>query len=135
MITPGLHLAFHDRRRIKLSGHTPLGEQTERYVWVCGAAALTVLKAIAFQGRGANKDAYDLTYIWRGLGIEVVARDIKPFLADPHVDRALTIIKENFTAHDSPGPIRAAAFATGGRDDDLQADVVGLAQGLLSRLK
>ena len=135
VIIPGLHLAFQDRRRIKLSGPTPLGEQTERYIWVCGAAALTVLKAIAFQGRGANKDAYDLTYIWRGLGIEVVARDIKPLLTDPHVDRALTIIEENFTTHDSPGPVRAAAFATGGRDDDLQADVVGLAQGLLSRLK
>ena len=134
VITPGLHLAFQDRRRIKLSGQTPLGEQTERYVWVCGAAAFTVLKAIAFQGRGANKDAYDLTYIWRGLGIEVVAGDIEPFLTDPHVDQALTIIKENFTGHDSPGPVRAAAFATGGRDDDLQADVVGLAQGLLSQL-
>ena len=135
VITPGLHLAFQDRRKIKLSGPTPLSEQTERYIWVCGAAALTVLKAIAFQGRGTNKDAYDLTYIWRGLGINVVARDIKPFLTDPHVDQALTIIKENFTAHDSPGPVRAAAFATGGRDDDLQADVVGLAQGLLSRLE
>ena len=135
VITPGLHLAFQDRRRIRLSGYTPLGERTERYIWVCGPAALTVLKAIAFQGRGGNKDAYDLTYVWRGLGVEVVARDIKPFLTDPYVEQALTIIKENFTAHDAPGPVRAAAFATGGLDDDLQADAVGLAQGLLSRLK
>lgn len=135
VITPGLHIAFQDRISVKLSGRTPLGEQTERHVWVCGAAALTVLKAIAFQSRGANKDAYDLTYIWRGLGIEAVARDLEPFLKDPHVDHALTIIKDNFTAHDAPGPRRAAAFATGGTDDDLQADVVGLAHRLLSRLK
>ena len=90
---------------------------------------------LPFRVEGGNKDAYDLTYIWRGLGVEVVAREIRPFLTDPHVDQALTIIRENFTAHNSPGPVRAASFATGGRDDDIQADVVGLAQGLLSLLK
>ena len=54
VITPGLHLAFQDRKRIRVSGQTPLGEQTERHVWVCGPAALTVLKALAFQGRGGK---------------------------------------------------------------------------------
>ena len=76
VITPGLHIVFQDRTRVELSGLTPIGEQATRHIWVCGAAALTVLKAIAFRDRGANKDAYDLSYVWGGLGIEAVARDI-----------------------------------------------------------
>ena len=134
VITPGLHIAFQDKRSVEISGVTPLGEQTTRHIWVCGAAALTVLKAIAFRSRGANKDAYDLSYIWRGLGIEAVARDIEPLRADPYVGQALAIIREDFVDHDAPGPTRAAAFVTGGPDDDIQADVAGLAQQLLSRL-
>ena len=134
VITPGLHIAFEDRRRVRLSGHTLLGERTVRHVWVCGAASFTVLKALAFRNRGTNKDAYDLIYTWRGLGIETVAREIKPFLADSFVGQALTIIKEDFSDHDAPGPRRAAAFVRGGTDDEIQADVVGLARRLLSRL-
>ena len=134
VITPGLHIAFQDKRRVELSGLTPMGEQATRHIWVCGAAALTVLKAIAFRSRGANKDAYDLSYVWRGLGIEAVARDIEPLRADPYVGQALAIIREDFIAHGATGPTRAAAFVTGGPDDDIQADVAGLAQRLLSRL-
>ena len=134
VITPGLHLAFHDKRKILVSGDTPLGERTTRHVWVCGPGAFTVLKSLAFRNRGANKDAYDLTYTWRGLGVEAVAREIEPFLDDPYVDQALAIINEDFTNHDAPGPRRAAAFVSGGPDDAIQADVVGLAQRLLSRL-
>ena len=134
VITPGLHIAFEDRRRVMLSGQTLLGEQANRHVWVCGSASFTVLKALAFRNRGINKDAYDLVYTWRGLGIETVARDIEPFLDDPYVDVALAIIKEDFTDHDAPGPRRAAAFVFGRTDDEIQADVAGLAQRLLSLL-
>ena len=134
LITPGLHIAFKDRRRLTLSGQTILGERTARHVWVCGPAAFTVLKALAFRNRGTNKDAYDLVYTWRGLGIETVARDFASFLDDPCVDQALAIIEEDFTDHDAPGPRRAAAFLGRATDDELQADVVGLARRLLSRL-
>ncbi len=134
VITPGLHIAFEDKRRVEIAGHTLLGERTTRHVWVCGPAAFTVLKALAFRNRGLNKDAYDLTYTWRGLGIETVARDIEPFLDDPFVGQALTIIKEDFTDHDAPGPRRAGAFVSSGTDDEIQADVVGLARRLLSLL-
>ena len=135
VIIPGLHIAFKDRQNIKLSGRTPLGEEAVRHIWVCGPGALTVLKALAFRNRGTNKDAYDLTYIWRGLGVEVVAERLTPFLTDPHVGQALTIIRDDFTKHDGPGPMRAAEFVMGGPDNDIQADAAGLAQRLLSQLK
>ena len=134
VITPGLHIAFEDRRLLTLSGQTLLGERTARHVWVCGPASFTVLKALAFRNRGTNKDAYDLVYTWRGLTVEAVAKNLEPFLEDPFVDQALATIKEDFTVHDAPGPRRAAAFLGRATDDELQADVVGLARRLMTRL-
>jgi len=63
VIAPGLHLAFQDRERISLSGQTIMGEQAAREVWICGPGAYVVLKALAFNLRGENKDAYDLFYV------------------------------------------------------------------------
>jgi hypothetical protein len=67
-ITPGLQLAFLDRERVLLNGQTLAGENATRTFWVCGAGAFVVLKALAFDGRGANKDAYDLYFILRNYG-------------------------------------------------------------------
>ena len=68
VITPGLELAFQDRRLLTLEGETLRHEQASREVWVCEAGAFTVLKALAFQGRGENKDAYDLIYTLQNYG-------------------------------------------------------------------
>ena len=43
-ITPGLHTPFSDRQRVALQGRTPLGEEAQREVWVCGPGAFTVLE-------------------------------------------------------------------------------------------
>ena len=72
-VIPGLHMAFCDRQRVVLQGRTPSGEEAQREIWVCGPGAFTVLKALAFENRGANKDAYDTAYVWRGLGVERTA--------------------------------------------------------------
>ena len=133
-INEGLHLAFIDRRKVVLSGFTPLGERATREIWVCGPGAFTALKALAFRGRGTNKDAYDLTYIWRYLGIDEVARCLIPHVEDYSVKTALSIVREDFTTHNSIGAMRAAEFIHGRPDDDIQADVVGLALGLLDAL-
>ena len=89
VITPGLDLAFLDRRWISLSGETSSGEQATRAIPVCGPGAFTVLKALAFGNRGENKDAYDLFYVWRGVGVQDVARRLAPAPAQhPHRKRA-----------------------------------------------
>ena len=67
IITPGLELAFADRRLVTLDGETLHNEQAKRDVWVCEAGAFTVLKALAFRSRGENKDAYDLAYVLQKL--------------------------------------------------------------------
>ena len=134
VVTPGLQLAFHDRRQVRLSGQTSLQENASRDVWVCGPGSLTVLKALAFRDRGTNKDAYDLAYVWRALGVGEIAEFLAPLLEDPVVGNAVSIIREDFTDHNGLGPRRAAVFQPGLQSDEIQADVVGMATRLLSLL-
>lgn len=131
VITPGLELAFQDRVRVELSGTVPSGARATRAVPVCGAGSFTVLKALAFGNRAAFKDAYDLFYVWRGVGIPEVARRMQSLLPDSNVSAALDTISRDFGGMDGLGPVSAARFMTGALDDDIQADVSGLAQRLL----
>ena len=134
VITPGLHLAFADRVRVPIEGRTPSGEEAGRDMWVCGPGAFTVLKALAFRNRGDNKDAYDMVYVWQGVGIESVVGCLEPVVDDRHVAQALDIIRADFGTIDSIGPRRTAEFMRGMPDDDIQADAVGLADRLLTQL-
>jgi len=70
IISPGLKLAFQDRRRVRISGKIIFGENASREARVCGPGAFVVLKAFAFKGRGENKDAYDLYYLARNFMVK-----------------------------------------------------------------
>ena len=131
IVTPGLDLAFKDRRLRQLSGRVPSGAMASRNIPVCGPGAFTVLKALAFGNRTENKDAYDLFYVWSGLGLDDVAASLNSLEPNSYIDEALAVIERDFCSHDGPGPIGTAQFVAGGLDDEVQADVVGYAHGLL----
>ena len=135
IIAPGLHLAFRDRERVTISGRAITGERAARKVWVCGAGAYVVLKSLALDLRGENKDAYDLYYLVRNYGTSVddVASRLKPLLGDPSADEAIRILKRDFREHDGVGPSRVAEFLFEAPDDEIQADVVGFIGQLLAR--
>ena len=135
LITPGLDLAFEDRCLKELSGTTLSGARATRNTPVCGPGAFTVLKTLAFDNRTENKDAYDLFYVWSGVGIPKVVEHLAVLLPNTNIDNALSIIGTDFCNHDRPGPIGTARFITGGLDDDVQADVVGLARELLRAME
>jgi len=137
IIAPGLGLAFHDRRRVRIEGTTIFGEKAAREVWVCGPGAFVVLKALAFRGRGENKDAYDLYYLVRnfGVGVEGVAACLRPLLSDEEAKRALQVLRDDFLDHDGLGPRLVADFLLGGPDDEIQADVVGFVATLLDAVR
>ena len=84
IIVPGLRCAFQDRQRVTLDGRTIFNEKATRDVWACGAGAYVVLKALAFDSRGENKDAYDLYYVVRnfGSGVHDVVGKLQPLQAD-----------------------------------------------------
>lgn len=134
IVTPGLELAFEDLHWKELSGPTPSGASATRNIPVCGPGAFTVLKSLAFGNRAENKDAYDLFYVWRGVGVPNVAESLDVLLPNTYINDALSVIERDFSDHDRLGPIGAAQFITGGPDDNVQADVVGHAQELLHSL-
>ena len=136
IVTPGLRLAFIDRQRITLTGITIIGEEASREVWVCGPGAYTVLKALAFNGRGENKDAYDLFYVLRnyGSGIGDVVARLRPLLKESETGKAIDILKRDFLNQDGHGPRRVSGFILGAPDDEIQADVVGFVRMLLKGL-
>lgn len=137
IIAPGLRCAFRDRTRVTLSGRTFFGENATRDVWVCGAAGFVVLKALAFHGRGENKDAYDLFYVIRnyGNGPRAVAARLQSLLDDAEAQEAISILRRDFSDPSEVGPRRVAEFVVGASDDDLQADVVGFFGQLLGALE
>ena len=134
VIAPGLQLAFKDSRRVTLSGQTIAGEDATRAIWVC-AGAFVLLKALAFDLRGENKDAYDLYYVLRNYGasIENVVECLRPLLDDENAVKALEILRRDFLSNNGVGPRRVAEFQTGGPDAAIQADVVGFVGDLLRR--
>lgn len=129
VVAPGLELAFRDFEIVTLSGATLKGEQATREIKVCGAGAYVVLKALAFRGRAEHKDAYDLYYLIRnyGDGVEDVAEQFHPLLPNEDCDRALKILREDFTGAEAIGVVRAAEFSLGEgeRDEALQAEIAG----------
>ncbi len=135
IIAPGLRLAFQDFRRIRIDGKTILGENASREIRVCGPGAFVILKALAFEGRGENKDAYDLFYVIRnfGDGVSEVAEALIPLMQDAEGLRAMGVLKRDFLDHNALGPRRVAEFIHGRPDAGTQADVVGFIRMLLDR--
>jgi hypothetical protein len=135
IIAPGLKLAFQDHQRVTIEGQTLFGEKATREFWICGVGAFVVLKALAFDGRGENKDAYDLYYVIRnyGGGLDDVVAKLQPLLGDPDTQKALGILRRDLLDPGSVGPRRVAEFIVGGRDEAIQADVVGFASQLLDK--
>jgi hypothetical protein len=134
IITPGLELAFLDRRLVPLEGETIRHERASREVWVCEAGAFTVLKSLAFKGRGENKDAYDLVYLLQnyGSGIDDVFQRLKPLLKSPSAQMALAVLDNDFTEVDSVGSMRVAEFLGDPQDAGVRADAAGAVRSLLA---
>lgn len=133
IITPGLELAFEDRQKVTLKGQTIIGDHAQRDIWVCGPAAFIVLKSLAFDQRGEDKDAYDLYYVVRnyGRGVEDVFRYFEPLLDKEPTRKALDILRRDFSEPISIGPSRVAHFITKSSNDVIQADVAGFIRELL----
>ena len=97
VITPGLRLAFQDRQKVSLEVRTLLGEKANREIWVCGPGAFVVLKILAFDQRGENKDAYDLYFVIRnyGNGVDDVCKCLGPLLKEAETQKVLEILNRD----------------------------------------
>lgn len=125
------------RIHIELDGHTLAGEEVTRTIPVCGPAAFTVLKALAFGDRGEPKDAYDLIYVLRATdGAPGSIADRLAGHAREHgqiVAGALGLLRRDFSDAQALGPQRAAAFEVIDSEDRdaVAADAHGYVDDLL----
>lgn len=137
VITPGLELAFDEFVEVTIDGHALSGERAIRAVPVCGPAAFVVLKALAFEGRGEPKDAFDLVYTirnWPG-GVQEIAERLARH-AERHagyVNDALTILERDFRTPEMVGSLRVAEFeeVAAAARDEVAADASGYVDDLL----
>lgn len=137
VVASGLECAFHDRMSVNIRCHTIQHEAASRNLWACGPGGFIVMKALAFEGRGENKDAYDLNYVLGnfGAGIDEVACHLRRLLDHHDARKAISILERDFCRHDAPGPVRAALFLTGKADEVVCAEVSTNVRTLLALLK
>ena len=129
-------MAFQDRIKLPITGQTPFGEKAKRDIWVCGPGAYIILKALAFNNRGENKDAYDLFYVVRnfGSGHEEVIQHLLPLIENEHGEKAIDILKRDFSNPGSVGSVRVALFKFGQPDEETQVEVAGYVNQVLGRI-
>jgi len=131
---PGLELAHLDNERRRLPGYALGGGWAEPDVRVCGPGALVILKALAFDNRGENKDAHDLVYVLESAGLDDVVRRIKTFPSSSHLNKAFETLESKFLRADGVGPVRVAKFRSSADAGSVQADAAGRVRELLRKL-
>jgi hypothetical protein len=98
-----------------------------------------LLKALACQQRGKDKDKYDLFYVIRNYreGPSAVADHFRPFLTAgrSEAQEALKTLSEYFDDPRSIGPVAVSQFVYGEPNDALQADAVAFAGEFLAQLR
>jgi hypothetical protein len=139
VVIPGLDLAFDDLRVVKLSG-TRLDEaETTQEVPVCGPGAFVLLKALACDHRGKDKDKYDLFYMIRNYreGPPTIAEHFQPFLDSGRreAEEAREILRDLFESPQGIGPVAVSQFVYGESDDALQADATAFVEEFLGQLE
>lgn len=138
IVVPGLRLAFKDYEKIQITEEIPKEGIAEREINVAGPAAFIVLKALAFDSRGENKDAYDLFYVLRNYegGTAEIAKRFENFKNNPNVAKSLEVLRRDFMDEDMVGPQKVANFLAGNdQEAQTKADVVAFVSEFLRELK
>ena len=86
-VIPGLSLAYENFIEVELVGKTLRGAEAKRKVRVCTPAVFLVLKGLAIDKRGKDKDEYDVFYLIRNHpdGVRTIAADYARLLREGSV--------------------------------------------------
>jgi hypothetical protein len=149
---PGAHLVINDHVEVELTVEL-LEERgvVRETIRVANVVPFIVLKALAFDDRGEEKDAYDLVYclMFYREGPEAVAAafadSIRRAPDEPLFQRALAILRGRFASDDQvagarkDGPLAYARFRTNPGRTDLNAvrrqDAVGAVEAFLAHVQ
>lgn len=137
--TEGAELVRSGHIDREITGLLPDGRRHRVAVRVATPAALVILKALAMGQRDKPKDAYDIDYVLRHIGVEEVVAGIQEFGAVEPVRKALAVLAEKFSSIDAIGPTsvvlyRRVAFGSA-EADQLQAIAYARVEQLLERMR
>jgi len=122
----------------ELDGVLPDGRRNRVAVRVAAPATLVILKALAMSQRDKPKDAYDIDYVVRHIGVEEVAAGIAELGVVESVAKALGILAEKFRSIDAIGPASIALYRRAGlgssEADQIQALAYTRVDQLLRRI-
>lgn len=123
----------------ELEGLLPDGRRHRIAVRVAAPAALLILKALAMGGRDKPKDAYDIDYLLRHVGVVEIAAEIRAFRPARALSNAMGLLAERFGSIDAIGPTSVALYRRTplGTDeaDQVQALAYARMQQLLRELR
>lgn len=108
----GCDLAFDLFVETEISGELPEGGKDEARVRVSSIVAFLVMKAMALHDRLKEKDAWDIYFTLTNYpgGLDALAGEIRPHLADGLVQEGLQKIAEKFASTEHVGPKFVADF-------------------------
>jgi len=137
--TEGAELVRSGHVEREIAGVLPDGRPQRVSVRVATPAALVILKALAMGQRDKPKDAYDIDYILRHIGVEEVAAGVREFGAAKAVKKAFAVLAERFSSIDAIGPESVALYRRvplgSSEADQLQAAAYARVHELLRRLE
>ena len=137
--TEGAELVRTAHVEREIAGILPDGRRHRVAVRVAAPAALVILKALALSQRDKPKDAYDIDYVLRHIGIEEVAAGIQEFGDVEPVGKALAVLAERFDTIDAIGPTSVALYrrvALGSLEaDQVQALAYARVEQLMKRMQ
>lgn len=137
--TEGAELVRSGHVEREIGGVLPDGRSHRVAVRVATPAAFVILKALAMGQRDKPKDAYDIDYVLRHIGIDEVVAGIREFGGIEPVKKALAVLAERFSSIDAIGPGSVAIYrrvALGsGEADQFQALAYAHVEQLLERVR
>ncbi|MHB8351524.1 MAG: hypothetical protein ACYDFT_02365 [Thermoplasmata archaeon] len=115
-------LALDHNSTKRLSGKMPDGAETEVDIRVLDVVGCIGMKAFALDDRVSYKDAYDIVSVLDnyGEGVREVAGLVRPYLSEPLMSEALSIVSKKFATDTTEGSVWYALFMQPGDEDARQ---------------
>lgn len=133
VVIPGSSIVFSHSFEHTIQGILPGGAETKVVAKISDVVGSLATKGLALKGRYKEKDAYDIYFVLRYYqgGPKKAAEQVRGFVGESIVSKALDEIREKFRTARSEGPFQVAHFLAPD-DERLRERIQGEAYAVLN---